>query len=92
MEKLAISSNLLTKSKKVVISWCLLLCLLFVLVSPSAFAGENVQWEYKVIETQLFNRNNIEAAMNKNGTEGWELVSFTYAGKFYYLIYKRPKK
>jgi hypothetical protein len=53
-------------------------------------------WEYKVIhgrDSKIFDGGHIQALLDDNGKEGWELVNLVFDPRYPagFLIFKRPK-
>jgi hypothetical protein len=60
-------------------------------VSEVAYAqggANNVKWEYKVVIVNIKERE-AESTLNKQGSEGWELVSYDWQSDT--TIFKRRK-
>ncbi len=58
--------------------------------------NQTTQWEYKASSVASLDNRRIESALNKDGTEGWELVSANEYGANgsaigVRTIMKRPK-
>jgi hypothetical protein len=61
-------------------------CSMVLLFSP-ALEAKPIVWEYRVITVNT-NPRALEATLNENGLQGWELVEINSKG---IAIFKRPK-
>lgn len=61
--------------------------LIVLLLSEGAFAAKPAKWEYLVVSANLTSRR-LEALLNSNGANGWELVQISEQGV---AVFKRLK-
>ncbi len=83
-------SDFLIKVLLSVVALLLSISLVFQLISSTPSYGQKaVQYQYKVISAESFvSIAAAEDSLNKNGQEGWELVTLTSNG---WLIFKKVK-
>lgn len=79
------SSNYLNSGKNTGVR--ILMGCSMVLLFATGLEAKPIVWEYRVITVNITPRV-LEATLNANGAEGWELVEITPKGV---AIFKRPK-
>lgn len=63
-------------------------CSMVLLFATTGVEARQIVWEYRVISVNT-NTRVLEATLNANGAEGWELVEINAKG---IAIFKRPKE